>query len=191
MRLLGIGGSARRNGVSAKTLEACLQTASEAGWETESFYVAGQDLSGCRGCFACEKTGECVQKGDLISQFYERMIPGSDVIIVSSPVYFMGVPWSLKRLIDRAQLHYARRMRNGGEYPEHGVSGLVLVSGTAPRKSLRGPRLVLRSFLKEIGYPCEFEGWVDAHEGDSRPIQERITEIRASFSAFLSDHSNA
>lgn len=190
MKLLGIGGSARRNGVSEKVLRAFLETASEQQWETESIYVSEPDLSGCRGCFACEKTGECVQKGDAVSRIYEAVVPGSDIILVSCPVYFMGIPWPLKRLIDRAQLLYARRMRGDGTYPERGISGFVLVSGTAPRKSLRGPRLVLRSFLKELGYPCEFEGWVDAWETDGRPVEKRIEEIRASFSTFLAEHQS-
>lgn len=187
MRLLGICGSARRGGVSQKTLEACLSAAEDQGWEVQLFSAAaGENLSGCRGCFACEKTGECVQKGDLVSRFYEEIVPQSNAILVVSPVYFMGIPWNLKRLIDRAQLHYARRMRADGHYPVHGFSGFVIVSGTASRKTLRGPRLVLRSFLKEIGYPCEFEAWLDAYESDKAPLEARLSRIAAELTEFLS-----
>jgi len=184
MKLLGVGGSAREVGVSGRLLDACLGVAEKGGWETVKYLVAGRDIAGCRGCLACEKTGRCVLSGDEAWRFYEEVVPGTDAVLMVSPVYFMGVPWSLKRLVDRAQVLYSRRVR-GGRYPERGFSALILVSGTAERGSLAGPRRVLRSFLRELGYPCEYEGWLDAYEARPEALPERVAGLSEDFGRFL------
>lgn len=185
MRLLGICGSARPHGVSETVLQECLKAARTAGWRTDAVFVAVPELAGCRGCLVCDQNGRCVMAGDAVSELLDTVIPAQQALLVVTPVYFMGIPWCLKRVVDRAQVYYARRMRAGGDYPERGFSGAVIVSGTAPRRRLAGPRLVLRAFLKEVGFPCQFEGWLDTYETGRQPLDRRLARLARGFGDFL------
>ncbi|MBN1807489.1 MAG: flavodoxin family protein [Planctomycetes bacterium] len=157
MKAVGIGGSLRRGGLSERILEAVLQELRSAGLETESVYVAGEDIAGCRACLHCESTGECISPRDRAHRILYDIIPTADVVVVVSPIYFAGVPWKLKALVDRIQSHWMERTYAGKGYEKKGVSAVVLVGGLSPMRHFKGPALVLKSALKELGYPT---GWV-------------------------------
>jgi len=148
----------RRKGLSERVLEEVMDELAAAGWDTEKIYIADEEIRGCRACLHCERTGECVLGGDRTDEILTRLIPSSDVVVVAAPVYFTGVPWKLKALVDRIQLLWARRVRLGMEKAERGASAVILVGGTSPEKYFSGPMLVLRSALKELGYPAKWSG---------------------------------
>ena len=57
--------SPRKNSNSNALAEEFAKGAKEAGNEVEIISVIGKKIEFCRGCFACQKTGQCVIKDDV------------------------------------------------------------------------------------------------------------------------------
>jgi multimeric flavodoxin WrbA len=102
MKILGISGSPRKNGVTVAMLETALEAARAAGAETEIFSVAGKNIQGCDGCWGCSNTGKCHIQDDM-QELYEKM-PAADGIIFGTPVYFYGMTAQAKAIMDRTIL---------------------------------------------------------------------------------------
>jgi len=73
--------------------------------QTELVQVGGNLVRGCTACYRCfkNKDGACVQKGDQVNAWIEKMRQ-ADGIILASPTYFADITPELKALIDRAGL---------------------------------------------------------------------------------------
>ena len=100
VRILGIVGSPRKNGNTAKLVEKALEGAiSVADVKTELYEMAGKKYHHCMACHKCKETGTCVFKDDF-QDFVRRYIE-ADGIIIGAPVYHMAVPASMKAAIDR------------------------------------------------------------------------------------------
>ena len=125
--LLGIAGSPRRGGNSDRLLSACLDAAESAGARTQRIVAADLAVGPCRGCNACSKTGECIQR-DAMTEVYHS-IDRAAGILVASPVFFAGVPAQLKALIDRLQPYWARRFVLGQPLARRRPGAIVLVRG--------------------------------------------------------------
>jgi multimeric flavodoxin WrbA len=61
----------------------------------------------CKGCNACEKLNKCVQRDGL--DIYHDKIIAADIVLLSSPIYCMGIASQAKALIDRAQVFRSRK----------------------------------------------------------------------------------
>ena len=63
--------------------------------------VCSLNIGPCKGCFGCWKStpGTCVIQDDMAEVLQKRVT--ADLIVWSFPLYFFGVPGSLKNLIDR------------------------------------------------------------------------------------------
>ena len=123
MKVLAISGSPRKNGNTALLLSKALEGAQEAGAETELFSVAGKDLRGCDGCWACVKTGKCHLKDDLEPLY--GLMQEADGIIFGTPIYFWGMTAQMKAIIDRSiALNHAERTLASK------VAGVVAVAGS-------------------------------------------------------------
>lgn len=81
--IIGICGSGRRNGNTAKAVQAILE---ESGQEYELITLGDKKISGCIGCTACAKNNECVIQDDFIS--ISRKLLESDAIVFGAPNYF-------------------------------------------------------------------------------------------------------
>jgi multimeric flavodoxin WrbA len=101
MRVLGIAGSARRDGNSNSLLRLALEGAVERGAETQVINAADLTVAGCIACDGCKADEEqgCVVDDDM-QRIYEQ-VRDSDVIVFASPVYFYGVSSWLKAVVDR------------------------------------------------------------------------------------------
>ncbi len=76
--------------------------------EIEKLYIRNLNIKPCSGCLECHKDGICKVKDDM-----EKIIPSlisCDIIILSSPVYFKGLPSQLKAMIDRCQVLWERKI---------------------------------------------------------------------------------
>lgn len=109
INIIGILGSPRRHGNTEILLDSFLKGASEAGGSVEKVILSKLTYSSCRGCNACHKKGECILDDDIHSVF-NRMLT-ADCIVVSSPIYTMGITAELKSFIDRAHYLWVRHLK--------------------------------------------------------------------------------
>ncbi len=146
--ILGIAGSPRRGGNSERLLEGALAGARETGARTETLIAAEAGFTPCRGCSACSATGECVI--DDGAALY-RALDSADGLVVSSPVFFAGVPAPLKALIDRLQPYWAREYVLGEPRPVRRPGGFMLVRGGGDPYGFDAADATLGSALAVLG----------------------------------------
>jgi multimeric flavodoxin WrbA len=126
-RVLCIAGSPRRRGNSERLLDAFAGGVEAAGAEAVRLAAAQVGISPCLGCNACSKDGRCIQR-DGMDEVYP-LLESADAIVVASPVYFAGVPATLKALYDRCQPFWARRYILGQPARSPKRPGALLVVG--------------------------------------------------------------
>ena len=99
MKVTVINGSGRKKGNSHAIVEGfCGNLTKDT--EVTEFELSGMNYAGCIGCMSCKgKSERCVIKDDL-TPVYEEMHE-SDVVVLSSPVYFGDVSGQTKQFIDR------------------------------------------------------------------------------------------
>jgi multimeric flavodoxin WrbA len=125
--VLCIAGSPRRHGNSEQMLDALAAGVRAEGARVVRLVASEAGVKWCRGCNACSKTGQCVQR-DGMDAVYE-MLDGADAIVVATPVYFATVPAVLKLIFDRCQPYWARRYVLGEPAPALKRPGAILVVG--------------------------------------------------------------
>ncbi|HAP33180.1 MAG TPA: NADPH-dependent FMN reductase, partial [Lachnospiraceae bacterium] len=91
--------SPRKNSNSNALAEEFAKGAKEAGNKVEIISVIGKKIEFCRGCFACQKTGQCVIKDDVNE--IEQKVQEADVIVWATPIYYYEMSGQMKVLIDR------------------------------------------------------------------------------------------
>lgn len=101
MKVLGINGSARKDGNTAILITEVFKELQQAGIETELVQLADQVVEPCRACFACAKTGSCVFKKDAFVGLFDKMVK-ADGILLGSPVYSADVSAKMKAFLERS-----------------------------------------------------------------------------------------
>lgn len=91
--------SFRKEGNSAQLAHQFAKGALEAGHEVKEIYLSAYHIENCRGCFACQKTGNCVVQDD-VGGILEEM-RSADVLAFATPVYFYGMCGAMKTFLDR------------------------------------------------------------------------------------------
>ena len=96
-KIIILNGAARKNGNTAKVVEAFTDGAKSAGNQVNAFYLDGMDIHSCKGCLRAGKNSKspCSQKDDM-EQIYAEF-ENADVVVFASPVYFWTVTGPLKR----------------------------------------------------------------------------------------------
>jgi len=108
IKVLAFAGSPRRHGNSETLLDWVLDAMrKEPDVEVEKYPLTEINIAPCKGCNACEKLNTCVQKDDLV--WVEGKIIDADIILLSSPIFCMGIAAQPKALIDRAQVFRSRK----------------------------------------------------------------------------------
>jgi len=100
MKVIGINGSARKNGNTAILIRTIFEELNKKGVETELIQLADVDIEPCRACFACKGKGNCVFRKDGFAEIFNKMVE-TDGIILGSPVYSADVSSRMKALLDR------------------------------------------------------------------------------------------
>ena len=105
MKVVAYNGSPRKNGNTSLLIKHVFAALEAEGVETELVQLGGQNLHGCRACYACFKRqdGRCVFDDDIFNEAFDR-IREADGVILGSPTYFANVSAELKAFIDRAGL---------------------------------------------------------------------------------------
>ena len=102
MKVIGINGSARKDGNTATLIRTVFAELNKEGIETELIQLAGHPIKSCIACYSCfsRKDKKCIHKDDIIAQCIEKMLQ-ADGVILGSPTYFTDVTAEMKALIDR------------------------------------------------------------------------------------------
>jgi multimeric flavodoxin WrbA len=103
MKVVGINGSARKDGNTAIIIKKVFSVLENEGIETELIELAGQSILGCDACLSCfkNKDNKCAIDDDPVNECIEKMHL-ADGIILGSPTYVSDVSAALKALIERA-----------------------------------------------------------------------------------------
>lgn len=109
INVIGVLGSPHRHGNTEILLDSFLKGATDAGGATEKVVLSKLTYSSCKGCNACHKTGDCILHDDVHPVFW-RML-SADCLVISSPIYTMGITTELKGFIDRAHYIWVRHFK--------------------------------------------------------------------------------
>ncbi|MBM3252849.1 MAG: flavodoxin family protein [Candidatus Omnitrophica bacterium] len=101
IKILGILGSPRIGGNNEVLLRKVLSHLNNARRKTQLIKLRDLDIAPCNSCNGCYNSARCVIKDDIEKVF--KKIEDSDVIILGSPVFFLGVSAQTKILVDRSQ----------------------------------------------------------------------------------------
>lgn len=108
IKVLAFAGSPRRGGNSETLLDWVLAAmAKETDIAIEKVVLTEAGINPCKGCNACQKLNRCVQR-DGMDVIHDKIID-ADVIILSAPIFCMGIAAQAKALIDRAQVFTSRK----------------------------------------------------------------------------------
>jgi multimeric flavodoxin WrbA len=108
IKVLAFAGSPRRHGNSETLLDWVLAgMIADPDVTVEKVPLDEANINPCRGCNACEKLNKCVQRDGM--DIYHDKIVAADIILLSSPIYCMGIASQAKALIDRAQVFRSRK----------------------------------------------------------------------------------
>ena len=98
-----------RHGNSETLLDWVLASmAEEPDVTVEKVPLTEANINPCRGCNACEKLNKCIQR-DGMDTYHDKIID-ADCIVLSSPIFCMGLCSQIKALVDRAQVFRSRNM---------------------------------------------------------------------------------
>lgn len=101
MKVLGINGSARKDGNTAILLSTVFEELQAAGIETELVEFAGKVIHPCKACWACGGKKNCVHREDLFEEVFQKMV-AADGIILGSPVYAANISANMQAFLERA-----------------------------------------------------------------------------------------
>lgn len=108
IKVLAFAGSPRRHGNSETLLDWLLASMSEdSEVAVEKVPLTEANINPCRGCNACETLNKCIQRDGM--DIYHDKIIEADCIILSSPIFCMGLAAQVKALVDRAQVFRSRK----------------------------------------------------------------------------------
>ena len=104
--VLVISSSLRNNSNSEVLARMAAKGANDAGNRTEFITLKDMDLRFCKGCLACQKTGNCIIKDDMAPVL--EKVRNADVLIFASPIYYYGITGQLKTFLDRLNPLYVQ-----------------------------------------------------------------------------------
>ena len=119
MNIVIINGSPRKNGATARILHGIEKRFSERGAETEFINISDMNISPCRGCCSCYKTGRCFLEDD--AEPLSDKISLADGLVIGSPTYASNISGQLKQFIDRG--HFVIEQLLHGKYAVSVVTG--------------------------------------------------------------------
>jgi len=98
--ILGINGSARKNGNTAKLLKKVLEYAKKEGAKTEILHLIEKDIKPCLSCLAENKCKYPCNIKDDMQEIFE-LLKKVDCLILGSPTYWYSLSGLMKNFIDR------------------------------------------------------------------------------------------
>lgn len=131
VRILGIVGSPRKRGNTAKLMDKAMEEIGDYPWvETDLFEVAGKKIAHCISCYKCMEKLQCIIK-DGLYEFHEKFV-AADALLWAVPVYHMSVPSVVKALLDRfGNMMIMHHLAQGKDVPRFSKVCGVLTNGAS------------------------------------------------------------
>ncbi len=150
--VLGLAASPRKNGNSEILLDTCLDAVRAAGLTTEKIRICELRISPCLNCGRCAESGACAVRDDM--QMLHQKFSETKLLVVSSPVFFMGLPAQLKAVVDRCQAIWARKYLLRQRMPdlESRRAVFIQVGGMKKETVFEGGLLTIRAFFATLDY---------------------------------------
>ena len=182
IKVLGIAGSPRRDGNTDRLLQQVIAGASSEGAKTKTVVLSDLNISPCRHCDGCIKTGKCVIDDDM--QWLHADLREADRVVLASPIFFMGVTAQAKAMIDRCQalwvIKYVLKIPLALKSDKERSGIFVSVGGTKLHNLFEPAKATVKSWFTtlDIGYAGEllFSGI------DERTIDLHPTALEDAFS---------
>jgi multimeric flavodoxin WrbA len=154
--VLGLGFSPRKGGNSDQLLRWALEGARKAGAEAKALHVRDFRLKPCTNCSECDEDGICVLKDDFSK--LSKKIDAADMLVIASPVYFLGVPSHGKALIDRFQSYWVRKfLLDKPPERDNRPALLLLVAGSDKKDVFECSKRSINAFLRVAGFRLHHE----------------------------------
>ena len=99
MKVLLVNGSYHEKGCTYTALAEVAKALNANGVETEIYWLGQNQVSGCKGCWACKKVKKCVID-DGVNEFVAKAAE-FDGFVFGSPVYYASANATLIALLDR------------------------------------------------------------------------------------------
>ncbi len=99
--IVGIAGSPRRDGNTDLLLQETMRGAESKGAKAKFIILSELNIVPCHSCDQCLKDGRCVITDDM-SWIYTEL-QEVELLVLASPIFFMGVTAQTKTMIDRCQ----------------------------------------------------------------------------------------
>lgn len=148
MNVLIINSSPRAKGNSDLLCNEFIRGAEEAGHQAEKISLREKEIHPCRACYACFKTGACVQKDDMSDIL--KKVEAADVLVFASPTYFLTMNGQMKVFIDRL---LPKWQGLGGK------DAYVIVTGHDGKPGLKRAADDLAAILENLGNPVRQIIW--------------------------------
>jgi multimeric flavodoxin WrbA len=146
--VLSIFGSPDPGGFSSTLHNELLKPFEQKGIKSDIIHTYKADINPCTACGHCRDKPQCIFTDDM-TQIY-NIIRETDIITISSPVYFSSFPAPLKAFIDRCQLIWEERKRNNiTELTKQGF--LICAGGSEYNSMFKGILAVTRHFFNSTG----------------------------------------
>lgn len=97
--ILIVSSSFRKNGNSEMLVKEFERGVKEAGNAVEVVSLRDLNIGFCRGCLACQKSGECVIRDD--AEALAEKMKNANALVFATPVYYYSVSGQLKTMLDR------------------------------------------------------------------------------------------
>ncbi|SDZ05826.1 NADPH-dependent FMN reductase [Proteiniborus ethanoligenes] len=180
-KVLAIMGSQRKNKNTDRLLDAVLEGVRTNRVEIKKVYLNDMDMSLCKACAVCEKTGKCFIKDDM-TDIYDDF-NHSDIIIIASPLYFNTVSSLTKIMIDRCQVYWSSKyvLKNPSIDRNKKRVGMFISVGGAPERKEHFDACipVMDLFFKAIN--TEYKYNLFSSNTDEIPVWERQDILEIAF----------
>lgn len=104
MKVLVVNGATREQGNTDAITSTFIEGAREAGHDVHSALLRELDISDCIGCCTCKREQRCHFDDDMTVLRDE--ITASQILVLSSPLYFCEVTGLMKTFLDRLYFFY-------------------------------------------------------------------------------------
>jgi len=103
MKVVAINGSPHKKGNTNHALSIVGKQLEENGIDFEIVHIGNKAIRGCMACGGCTKNKDekCIIATDSLNEWIQKM-KEADGIIIASPVYYAGIPGTMKSFLDRA-----------------------------------------------------------------------------------------